>query len=104
MKNNDCLFSDIQNLCNAVSDWLIPKINNPVVTSCVITAEPVNLITHIFDRPHDKTNTMTCAPSEDSDQPGHSTQSDQSLRCPHEEALGPSLPITHTAKTLFRLI
>ena len=51
MINNDCLFSDIQNLCNAVSDWLIQKINNPietnetiscVVTSCVITAEPVN--------------------------------------------------------------
>ena len=50
MKNNDCLFSDIQNLCNAVSDWLIQKIIQskqtrqypvPVVTSCVITAEPV---------------------------------------------------------------
>ena len=51
MKNNDCLFSDIQNLCNAVSDWLIKKsiiqLNPtrqypvPVVTSCVITAEPV---------------------------------------------------------------
>ena len=25
MKNNDCLFSDIQNLCNAESDWLIKK-------------------------------------------------------------------------------
>ena len=32
MKNNDCLFSDIQNLCNAVSDWLIKKINNPIET------------------------------------------------------------------------
>ena len=51
MKSNDCLFSDIQILCNDVSDWLIKKINNPietnaqypvpVVTSCVITAEPV---------------------------------------------------------------
>ena len=29
--------------------------------------------------PHDKTNKIACAPSEDSDQPGH-----QSLRCPHE--------------------
>ena len=31
------------------------------------------------------------APSEDSDQTGHpaSAQSDQSLRCPHEESLGP---------------
>ena len=52
MRNNDCLCSDIQNLCNAVSDWLIQKINNPiettetpvpVVTSRVITAEPVKI-------------------------------------------------------------
>ena len=53
MKNNDCLFSDIQNLCNAESDWLIKKKSIiqlkptrqypvPVVTSCVITAEPVD--------------------------------------------------------------
>ena len=33
MKNNDCLFSDIQNLCNAVSDWLIQKISNPIETN-----------------------------------------------------------------------
>ena len=32
-----------------------------------------------------------------------STQSDQSLRCPHEESLGPSLPNECTAKTLIRL-
>ena len=56
--------------------------------------------------PHDKTNKMACAPSEDSDQPGHplrsawaSSQSDQSLHCPHAETLGPWLPIEHTAKT-----
>ena len=36
----------------------------------------------INELPHDKTNKMACAPSEDSDQ---SAQSDQSLRCPHEE-------------------
>ena len=30
-------------------------------------------------------------------------QSDQSLRCPHEESLGPKLPIERTAKTLIRL-
>ena len=32
-----------------------------------------------------------CAPSKDSDQPGHpaSAQTDQSLRFPHEESLGP---------------
>ena len=38
-----------------------------------------------------------CAPSKDSDQP------DQSLRCPHEESLGPKLPIECTGKTLIRL-
>ena len=32
-----------------------------------------------------------------------SAQSDQSLRCPHEETLGPQLPIERTAKTLIRL-
>ena len=32
-----------------------------------------------------------------------SAQSDQSLRCPHEESLGPELPIERTAKTLIRL-
>ena len=46
MKNNDCLFSNIQILCNTVSDWLIQKINNPIepneTISYVITAEPVN--------------------------------------------------------------
>ena len=30
-------------------------------------------------------------------------QSDQSLRCPHEESLGPEVPIERTAKTLIRL-
>ena len=61
--------------------------------------------------PHDKTNKVACAPSEDSDQPGQrrvrsawaSTQSDQSLRCPHEESLGPKLSIEHKAKTQIRL-
>ena len=38
---------------------------------------------NLFEPPHDKTNKMACAPSEDS------VQSDQSLCCPHEESLGP---------------
>ena len=33
MKNNDYLFSDSQNLCNTVSDWLIQKISNPIETN-----------------------------------------------------------------------
>ena len=32
-----------------------------------------------------------------------SAQSDQSFRCPHEESLGPYLPIERTSKTLIRL-
>ena len=36
----------------------------------------------------DQTNKVACAPSEDSDQP-----SLISLRCPHEESLGPQLTI-----------
>ena len=52
MQNNDHLFSDIQHLCSAMSDWLMQKsiiqmkptrqYPVPVVTSCEITAEPVN--------------------------------------------------------------
>ena len=44
---------------------------------------------HIFEPEHDKTSKMACVPIEDSDQPGHLAQSDQSLRCPHEEILSP---------------
>ena len=39
---------------------------------------------------------MARAPSEDSDQPGQSAQSDQSFRCLHEESLGPYLPTERT--------
>ena len=49
-----------------------------------------------FEPPHDKTNKMTFAPSEDSESAWASAQSDQSLRCPHEETLGPQLPIERT--------
>ena len=43
--------------------------------------------------PHDKTNKMACAPSEDWDQPGY-LPSLISLRCPHEESLGPYYPLS----------
>ena len=42
----------------------------------------------IYEPPHDKTNKMACAPSEDSDQPGH-PPSLISVRCLHVESLGP---------------
>ena len=40
----------------------------------------------IFEPSHDKTNKMTCAPSEDSDQPGHPPS--LIIHCPHEKRLG----------------
>ena len=51
-----------------------------------------------YEPPHNKINKMTCAPSEDSDQPGHPPIV-ISRRCPPEESLGPKLPIKRTAKT-----
>ena len=48
-----------------------------------------------FEPQHDKTNKMACVPSENSDQPEHPPN----LRCPHDESLGPLLPIEYTAKT-----
>ena len=50
-----------------------------------------HLLSLKYEPPHDKTNKMTFALREDSDQPGH-TSSLISLRCPHEETLA-------TAKT-----
>ena len=79
---------DVAKMENLMDQWCLDLKRN-VLVSNIRTFEP----------PHDKTNKMACAPSEDSDQPGHlpslirvawaSAQSDQSLRCPHEESLGP---------------
>ena len=44
-----------------------------------------------FEPPRDTTNKVACAPSVDRSA-WASAQSDQSLRCPHEESLGPELP------------
>ena len=41
-----------------------------------------------YEPPDDKTNKMACAPSADSDHPGH-LPSLISHRCLHEETLGP---------------
>ena len=55
-----------------------------------IKNEKLMNIVYIFasEPQHDKTNKMACAHSEDSDQPGH-LPSLMSLRCLHEESLGP---------------
>ena len=52
-----------------------------------IAGECKHLIT-LNEPVHDKTYKMSCAPSEDSDQPGYMS-SLINLRCPHEEILGP---------------
>ena len=44
MKNNDYLFSDIQNLCNAVSDWIIQKINYPIETNETISCACCHIV------------------------------------------------------------
>ena len=53
------------------------------------------------ESPHDKTNKLMCAQRR-LRSAWASAQSDQSLRCPPEETLGPYLPIELTAKTLIR--
>ena len=53
------------------------------------------LIVSIIEPPHDKTNKMACAPSEDSDQTGH-----QSLHCPHEESCVLSYPLSAQRRLL----
>ena len=61
-----------------------------------------NDVIGLFEPHHDKTNKMTCAASEGSDQLGH-LPSLISLLYPHEEALGPWLPSECTVKILIRL-
>ena len=51
-----------------------------------------------FEPQHDKTNNMAVRQAKISDQPGH-PPSLISLCCPHEETLGPYLPIECTSKT-----
>ena len=68
---------------------------NNFFRSCCLRHDPIGLTT--YQPPHDKTNKMACAPSEDSDQPGHPpslikvfpvpawsyVQADMSLHCAH---------------------
>ena len=62
--------------------------NQPTLTIlsfCFLATGPNDLA---FEPLHDKTKKMACAPSEDRSA-WASTQSDQSLRCLHEESFGP---------------
>ena len=55
-----------------------------------------------YEPRYDKTNKMAMR-SAKTQISWASAQSDQSLRCPHEESLGPQLPIERPTKTLIRL-
>ena len=55
-----------------------------------------------FESPHDKINKMACAPSEDSDQPGH-LPSLISLHCVLNGQLKTQAFFMRTAKTVIRL-
>ena len=57
-------------------------------SACAPVEYRILLRVFTFEPRHDKPNKMACAHSEDSDQPGH-PPSLVSLRCPHEETLGP---------------
>ena len=52
-----------------------------------------------FEPPHDKTNKLWLCAQRRLRSAWASAQSDQSLRSPHEESLGPYQPIERTAKT-----
>ena len=57
---------------------------------------------YIYELQHDKSSKWPMR-AEKTQVSLSSTQSDQNLRCPHEVALGPKLPIKRTAKTPIRL-
>ena len=58
-----------------------------------------NSVEEPFEPPHDKPTIWLCAQRR-LRSAWASAQSDQSLRCPHEERLEPQLPIERTAKAL----
>ena len=71
--------------------WIILQFINIFNSTSVISGQWKNeaLSNKVsFEPVHEKTNKMTCAPSEDSDEPGH-LPSLIILPCPREETLGP---------------
>ena len=70
---------------------IILQLSSNILLICSTGNHSVCFIQSIREPPHDKTNEMTCA------------QTDQSLRCPPEETTDPWLPIVRTPKTLIRL-
>ena len=81
--------------------WLLLRI------SLIIFFQYDQRIKLIIEPQHNKTNKENVRPAKTQIRLGGSawasTQSDQSLRCAHEETLGPLLLIERTAKTVIRL-
>ena len=98
-------------LCAHISKWHFAFISLPVssclnfgyyrarIWSVCLTGDCFH---SLFEPPHDKTKNDLCIQLR-LRSAWASTQSDQSLYCPHDETLGPQLPIERTAKTLIRL-
>ena len=89
----------------------VQKHLNVLVNDCRFGISPVNYPDPDHPGPKSlgpgttsyKQGDLNWAASWQNQQNGMCAQSDQSLCCPHEESLGPYLPIERTVKTLIRL-
>ena len=77
--------------------WLLCQLGLGSITVTILVTLILQTIMSVsnkqftYEPENNKTNNMTCEPSQDSDQSGHSL-SPISLHCPHEKSIG-SLPI-----------
>ena len=81
MRRLICLFY----VFNSITVSKIHQDDGKVIMKDTVQGRKEGMTDSWYEPPHDKTNKMTCAPNEDSDQPEHPPR----LCCPHEETLGP---------------
>ena len=95
-----CCFCHAQHhFINSYLSWIHAIVLSFIVIPSSYHLALFTISENIIEPSHDKTKKMICAPSERLRSAWASAQSDQSLRCPQEESLGPQLSIEHTAKT-----
>ena len=83
-------------------DMSVAGLSIPEITRA--TKDILMKLPSTYELPHDKTNKMVCAPSEDSDQPGHPPSLIRVITVRLKKAWVFSYPLaTHWAKTLVRL-